>query len=113
MLDSHTIEGSWRAVTVAGQTVVDGHEPTATFLAGEVTGTTGCNSYGGSYRYEEGALTIGEMRTTMMACIGPIGDVESRFTEAMSGATTAAVDGDGRLVVEGTSGSVVFVPISE
>ena len=41
------IEGSWKAVTVAGQPVVPGHEPTATFSATEVNGTTGCNSYGG------------------------------------------------------------------
>jgi hypothetical protein len=47
---------------------------------------------------------------TMMACIGPIGDVESRFTQAMSDATAAAIDVEGRLVIEGSSGSVVFVP---
>src|SRR4051812_21168036 len=111
MPDAQGIEGSWQAVSAAGQAVVAGHEPTATFLAGEVTGTTGCNSYGGSYRYD-GTLAIGAMRMTMMACIGPIGDVESRFTQAMSDATSAAVDGDGRLVVEGTAGSIVFIPIT-
>ena len=110
MVDSRGIEGSWQAVTVAGEAVVAGHEPTATFLATEVSGTTGCNSYGGSYTYLDGRIVIGEMRMTLMACIGPIGDVESRFTQAMSEATAAAVDVEGRLVIEGSSGSVVFVP---
>jgi heat shock protein HslJ len=103
------IEGAWQAVTVAGQPVVAGHEPTATFRETEVTGTTGCNSYGGSYTYTDGKITIGEMRMTMMACIGPIGEVEGRFTHAMDGATTATTDADGRLILDGTGGAIVFI----
>jgi heat shock protein HslJ len=106
------IDGSWQAVTVAGQPVVVGHEPTATFLGSEVSGTTGCNSYGGPYRYVDGTIAVGPMRMTLMACTDPIGEVESRFTQSMSDATTAGVDDEGRLVIEGTSGSVVFVPIT-
>ena len=45
----------------------------------------------------------------MMACIGPIGDVEGRFTQAMTGATTATTDADGRLILDGTGGAVVFI----
>ena len=103
------IEGSWQAVTVDGQPVVAGHEPTATFTATEVSGTTGCNSYGGSYTFADGRIAIGAMRMTMMACIGPIGDVEGRFTQAMTGATTATTDAEGRLILDGPGGSVVFI----
>jgi heat shock protein HslJ len=105
------IEGSWKALTVAGQPVVPGHEPTATFAATEVDGTTGCNSYGGGYTYAAGAITFGPMRMTLMACIGPIGEVEGRFTAAMTGATTATVDPQGRLTIDGTAGSIVFVGV--
>ncbi len=103
------IEGSWQAVTVAGQPVVAGHEPTATFRGTEVNGTTGCNSYGGAYDYADGKITFSPMRMTMMACIGPIGDVEGLFTQAMSGATTATTDADGRLILDGTGGAIVFI----
>ena len=103
------VEGAWRAVTVAGQAVVAGHEPNATFRGTEVTGSTGCNSYGGSYTYADGKITIGAMRMTMMACIGPIGDVEGRFTQAMSGATTATTDTAGRLILDGSGGAIVFI----
>ena len=103
------LEGRWKASTVAGQPVVPGHEPTATFSATEVNGTTGCNSYGGGYTYAGGAITFGPMRMTLMACIGPIGEVEGRFTAAMTGATTATVDALGHLVIDGTAGSIVFV----
>lgn len=103
------VEGVWRAVTVAGQPVVSGHEPTATFSATEVSGTTGCNSYGGSYATADGVIIFGPMRMTLMACIGPIGEVEGRFTAAMAGATAAAIDEQGHLIIDGTAGSIVFV----
>ena len=50
---------AWKATSVAGQPVVAGHEPTATFTAAEVNGTTGCNSYGGSYTYADGKIAFG------------------------------------------------------
>ena len=102
---------AWKAVTVAGQPVVTGHEPTATFSASEVIGTTGCNSYGGSYTLSDGKITFGPLRMTLMACIGPVGDVEGRYTAAMTGATTVTTDAGGRLVIDGTAGSIVFVAL--
>lgn len=106
-----SIEGSWQALTVAGSPVVPGHPPTATFTAAEVNGTTGCNSYGGSYTYAAGVITFGPMRMTLMACIGPIGDVEGTFTAALAGATSATIDPQGHLVIDGTAGSIVFIGI--
>ncbi len=103
------IEGSWKATSVAGQPVVPGREPTATFTSTEITGTTGCNSYGGSYTHDAGTIAFGPMRMTLMACIGPIGEVEGRFTAALTGATTARIDGQGQLTIDGTAGSIVFV----
>ena len=96
---------------MAGQPVVVGHEPTATFRGTEVSGTTGCNAYGGSYTYEDGKITIGELRMTLMACIGPIGDVEARFTQAMSGTAIATTDAEGRLMLDGPGGPIAFIGI--
>jgi heat shock protein HslJ len=99
-------------MTVAGQPVVAGHEPTATFSASEIIGTTGCNSYGGTYTLTGGKITFGPLRMTLMACAGPIGEVEGRFTAALAGATTVATDAGGHLVIDGTAGSIVFVAIT-
>jgi heat shock protein HslJ len=104
-----SIEGAWQAVTVTGRRVVDGHEPTATFTSTEVDGTTGCNRFGGSYTYADGKISFGLFRTTLMACIGPIGEVEGLFTAALSGATSATSDDQGRLIIDGTGGSIVFI----
>ena len=100
---------SWTAISVGGQPVVADHPPTARFGPAEVDGTTGCNSYGGGYTYADGTIAFGPLRMTLMACIGPIGEVEGRFTAAMTGATTAVVDAQGHLTIDGTAGSVVFV----
>jgi heat shock protein HslJ len=104
-----TIEGAWQAVTVAGQPVVAGHEPKANFGPTEVTGTTGCNSFGGSYTYADGTIAFGPLRQTLMGCIGPVGDVEGRFSAALAGATTATIDAAGSLIVDGTSGAITFI----
>ena len=101
--------GAWQAVSIAGEPVVAGHEPTAIFSPIEVSGTTGCNSYGGSYTDADGAIEFGPMRMTLMACSDEIGEVEGRYVAAMTGATTATVDAEGRLVIDGTAGSIVFV----
>ena len=89
--------------------MVVGHEPTATFTTTEVTGTTGCNAYGGGYTAADGGITFGPLRMTLMGCLGPIGEVEGRFSAAMSGATTVTFDAQGHLVIDGTAGSIVFV----
>jgi heat shock protein HslJ len=111
-VEAQTLAGtSWMAISVAGQPVVPDHPPTATFTATEMDGTTGCNSYGGGYRCIDGAIALGPLRMTLMACIGPIGEVESRFTAAMTGATTAVIDAKGQLTIDGTAGSIVFVAL--
>jgi heat shock protein HslJ len=100
---------AWTAVSVDGQPVVAGSEPTAVFSAQEVSGTTGCNSYGGSYNLADGAISFGPIRSTLMACSGAVGEIEKKFNAALTGATSVAVDGDGHLVIDGTGGSIVFV----
>jgi hypothetical protein len=44
-----------------------------------------------------------------MGCIGPIGEVEGRFTAALAGAATAATDAQGHLIIDGTGGPIAFV----
>jgi heat shock protein HslJ len=100
---------AWKAVLVAGQPTVAGTEPTAAFGADRVEGTTGCNSYGGSYRYASGSIDFGDLMSTAMGCEGAISAVEQRFVAALNGASTASVDPTGRLIVDGAGGSITFV----
>jgi heat shock protein HslJ len=69
----------------------------ATLLFGEdgrVNGSTGCNSINGSYRVEGDQITFSQLATTLMACEGARGEVESSVLQVLDGSVTFAIDGD-------------------
>jgi heat shock protein HslJ len=101
---------SWRAADVDGRPPVEGSEPTIEFTEDRIAGTTGCNRYFAGYTLADGTLALTPVGMTMMACDGPIGDLEMVFVRVLNAAQTAAVDAEGRLVLGGDGGSAVFVP---
>jgi heat shock protein HslJ len=107
-----TLAGTaWTAVLVAGQPTVAASQPTATFTADRIEGTTGCNRYGGSYQYANGVIKFGQLMSTLIGCDGAIGAVEGRFNTAIAGATSVSMDPEGRLVLDGPGGSITFVVV--
>ena len=58
---------------------------------GKLGGSSGCNSYGGSYATEKGKLKISDIIHTMMACEEPTPQFESSFFSVMTSATSAKV----------------------
>ena len=106
-----TLAGSsWTAIRVGNLATVAGSEPTATFTADQLQGTTGCNGYFGTYEYARGVIKIGSIGSTAMACLdGAVGATEQRFMAAMQAASSVSVDPEGRLVLQGTGGSITFV----
>ena len=105
-----TLAGStWTAIRVGDQATVAGSQPTAAFTADKVQGTTGCNSYFGSYEYSRGAIKFSTMGSTAMACLDPaIGATEGRFMGAMQGASSVSIDPAGRMIFDGSGGSITF-----
>ena len=79
--------GEWRLVSVEGfSTIPAGVEvPTLRFDAdGNVGGNTGCNMAGGTYETSGSKLTIGQMSSTMRACLAPEGnELEAAFVRAL------------------------------
>ncbi len=106
-----TLAGSsWTAIRVGGQPTVAGSEPTAAFAADKLTGTTGCNQYFASYKYDRGVIEIKDLGSTAMACLAAgIGETEQRFVTAMQGASSVSIDPAGQLVLDGRGGSITFV----
>jgi len=105
-----TLAGSaWTAVLVDGQPVVVASPPTAAFDATTIRGSTGCNGYNGDYRYDAGMIAIGDTMSTLIGCDGAIGTTEQRFMAALGAATTVSMDPEGRLMLDGPNGSIVFV----
>ena len=95
---------SWTATSVGGVAVIAATPPKLTFGAdGIVSGTTGCNSYSGSYKLDGGSITVGLLAMTMMLCQGPVGDQETAFSAALQSATAWSIGSDGSLTLTGAA----------
>lgn len=88
-----------------------GSRITAAFEAGTVSGSTGCNDYGGEYALDGVHLTVGPLVQTEMACLEPAGimDQEGRYLEWL-GSVTGYHLGGGQLVLGTDDGqTLIFV----
>lgn len=78
--------------------LIDGTELTAVFGAdGTISGTSGCNNFSGGYTVDSpGAIQIGPLMSTMMACSDPEGimEQEMQYLAALQTAATYRMEGD-------------------
>ena len=78
--------------------VVLGTSLTANFgTDGAVSGTAGCNNFSGGYKADSaGAIQIGPLMSTMMACSDPAGvmEQEMQYLAALQSAATYRMEGD-------------------
>ena len=107
------LEGtSWELESYAGTPVLEGTTLTAAFRDGRLSGSSGCNSYGGAYRVQGQDLEVEDLFATLMACLGPEGilDQEARFLALLGEARDFELAG-GRLTILASGGeALVFVP---
>jgi len=102
---------SWRVVSVAGRAPIAVARPTASFSADRVTGSGGCNTYGGRYQYDPatGRIELRDLGMTAMACVeAPRNDFETVFVQALGQANLVSVDAQGRMALSGPGGLIVF-----
>ncbi|MCU0484086.1 MAG: META domain-containing protein [Chloroflexi bacterium] len=111
------IVGSW---TVSGyndgqQAVVSpiaGTTLTATFAEdGALSGSSGCNTFNGTYTLDGDAITVGALGTTKMACEEPVMAQEQQFLMALASAKTVTVEGG--LPVLRTAGDAIAVTFAK
>lgn len=82
----------WRVTAIDGRPVPAGAAPTLKpGHGGEISGSTGCNLYSGSFRVMGSSVKIGSLTATEMACAPA-----AMATEATFRAAIAQVDGLGR-----------------
>jgi len=88
----------WKLTELDGQPVVVGkaREPHLRLRDdSRADGSTGCNSFSGTYERAGDRLTFGKLVTTMMACIEPaLSRQEQRFLQVLASADRAAAVGD-------------------
>lgn len=107
---------AWLVDAMGGTGVVAGSEPTIAFSEdGRISGSTGCNSFFGSYQQAGDRLTFSGLGMTKMACMadGVMGQ-EMTFASILSGEASLTIDGLGNLSLSGADG-VGFVarPVKE
>jgi heat shock protein HslJ len=116
------VEGTpWLAVFVAGPAgrlvpVRLDSEVTATFQAGQLSGSAGCNSYSAGYTIDQpvaGALRIGQAASTQRFCAEPPGvmDQEAAYLQALQRTARYAI-ANNLLLLQTLTGQVltIYVP---
>ena len=96
--------------------VLDGTEITATFdnSKGEVSGSSGCNTYSASYEINGNNLSISNIAWTERACISPIGvmDQEQEFLSLLADAESFQVD-DMFLAITCSDGRILYFAVAK
>jgi heat shock protein HslJ len=97
--------GEWTLVSLDGQPLPpEARRPTAVFADSRVSGFAGCNRYfGGVVEKSPGAIVVGPLAGTKMACPSPAMEIEDWFLAAMSQATRYSFVG-GHLVLSTVDG---------
>lgn len=104
------IDTRWTLNTIVGtggtaSSVPAGVTATMTFTAdGRVTGSTGCNSFGGTATVDGNKITFGGVASTRRACSGAAGSLEADVLRVLDGTATFRIEG-GRLILEAPDGS--------
>ena len=103
----------WRLVSLgpgAGpEPVVVGSEVTAGFTPDGISGSTGCNSYSGAYRVNNGSLTTEGLSWTEAGC--PSREMwvqEDRFQRLLAAVQSFEVSGDQLVISSGEGDSVLI-----
>ena len=82
----------------------DPAKPTAVLTTGKpvtliftdkgVSGSAGCNSFGGSFQYQTNTISFSQLIHTLIACDQPINDQENAFLDALMKAQTYQINGN-------------------
>jgi heat shock protein HslJ len=103
----------WTLATLNGQAVSTDTPITAVFTPGEETGTgnisgsSGCNTYNADYTLTGTSITVGPAATTRMACATGM-DIEQTYLQALQTSTSYQILAD-KLVLTNPTGSLTYV----
>jgi heat shock protein HslJ len=84
---------AWELESLAGNAVLPGTTIMLEFSEDQISGSAGCNQYGGSYQAGENNLSVGDVFATEMGCMEPQGilEQETAYLTALSTVATYQV----------------------
>ncbi|MET0309541.1 MAG: META domain-containing protein [Sphingomonas sp.] len=103
------LEGDWTIRSVAGRQPVTGTRPEVHFKGTRISGSTGCNSFGGGFRFERGHLTTNALITTRRACARPANAQEQNVLRLLGQRLSVSRNRSGMLVMTGRGGQTVVL----
>jgi heat shock protein HslJ len=98
---------SWTLTDLGGTALAPDAPATLRFTATEVAGTSGCNTFGGTYMTGGDAISFGALAANAIGCPGPVMTQEQAYFAALDAAQVYAVEGD-TLTLRGPSRSISF-----
>lgn len=103
-------EKEWALSELDGSAPVADTAASITFTTEGVSGSTGCNTFSGSYTADtDGSMTIGPgLATTRKACVDDVMTQEFRFLELVTSTTRYEIEGDTLTLYAGDDAVAVF-----
>jgi heat shock protein HslJ len=106
---------AWELASLAGSDLLPGTTITIEFAADQVSGSAGCNHYGGSYKTSGESLNLVDLYATEMGCLEPAGilEQEAAYLGALRMAARYQIDGRRLEILDETgTKSLVYVALS-
>ena len=103
---------SWELASLSGSDLLPGTSITLEFTDEGISGSAGCNHYGGSYQVSGSSLTFSDLFWTEMACPEPPGVLEQEgdYLAALNVADSYLLTGDQLEILDDSGGQLlVFV----
>jgi heat shock protein HslJ len=108
---------AWELASLTGSDLLPGTTITIEFAADQVSGSAGCNTYGGTYKTSGDSLSLIDLYATEMGCLEPAGilEQESAYLSVLSSAATYQINGHTLEVFDetGTKILVYLAPSSD
>jgi len=104
-------EGEWTLTSLMGSPPLEGSTVTIRFEGNQVSGSAGCNSYGGQFNAgRDGSLTFDNVFSTEMACMEPEGlmEQETTYLQTLTQAASFTI-ADGQLELMNQAGETIMV----
>ena len=103
---------TWTLASSDGTPPIAGTTITMIFEDGNIGGSSGCNSYGGTYQLNDKKIQIGEVTSTLMACTEPedVMEQEGIFLSDLNNAQTFQLIGDQLNITTSQGKNLTFNP---
>jgi heat shock protein HslJ len=103
------LSGEWQLTSLNGKAPLAGSSITAKFENGEVSGSAGCNRYGGQYELDGEKITFSAIFQTEMACMDPQGvmEQETEYTQTLGQSAGISLSGN-QLQLKNASGDTII-----